>query len=189
MEAGVDYYVRSICSEDRVKNFRSGSAEFQPLKTFLIRDAWDFHSKEIAKTYVAINLNKEKKEDENSCVLGYITLTCSEIDVAAGNLVENCPPQAMTYDSLPAVKIARLAVDSRHRKKCIGNSLISLAVAIAVDQIASNIGCRFVITDAKTDAVRFYENAGFTMLDTEENKESETPVMFLDILKTEEDQE
>ena len=46
-----------------------------------------------------------------------------------------------------------------------------------------NVGCRFLIADAKTRAIDFYNRTGFTMLDTEKNKNSKHPVMFMDVHK------
>lgn len=188
MQVGTDYSIRVLNTADSLKSFKTGNAALTPLKTFLVNQACDFHSGNIAKTYVAVKLktsaNGEKTEDINLSVLGYITLTCSEIDIRNGYTIDDCT-HANSYESLPAIKIARLAVDSRYRSKGIGNNLVSLALGIANDQIAPSIGCRFVVTDAKKEAVSFYKRVGFTILETEDNKNADTPVMFVDILKLE----
>lgn len=185
MEVGVDYTIRELQPSDRLKNFSTGDVAFQALKTFLLKQACDFHTANIAKTYVAVKLCASSDgilvERADLGVLGYMTLTCSEIDIHNGYTVEDCP-YANQYDSLPAVKIARLAVDHRYRGQRIGDAFVALAIAIASDVIAPVIGCRFVVTDAKPEAVRFYGKAGFTLLDTEINRISDTPVMFVDIL-------
>ena len=85
-------------------------------------------------------------------------------------------------NSLPAIKIARLAVDSRFRSNAIGENLISHALSIAIEQIAPAVGCRFMITDAKQQAVDFYLKQGFILLDTEDNKLRDEPIMFFDLL-------
>lgn len=185
MEIGVDYIIRELQSNDRLNSFKTGDPAFAPLKSFLRNQALDFHVGYIAKTYVAIKLKQivegQFAEDDDLGVLAYLALTCSEIDIRNGYTVEDCP-YANRYESLPAVKIARLAVDERYRGQSIGEELVALAVAIAVDVIAPVIGCRFVVTDAKSQAVRFYERTGFTLLDTDANRASETPVMFVDLL-------
>jgi len=43
------------------------------------------------------------------------------------------------------------------------------------------VGCRFLILNAKPDSIGFYVKQGFTLLETEENKKTETPIMWLDI--------
>ncbi len=96
--------------------------------------------------------------------------------------VEDCP-QANRYDVLPAVKIARLAVDKNYREHGIGKMLMRFAVSLCVNVIIEQVGCRFLITDSKEDSITFYERCGFTMLDTESNRNSEHPIMFVDLKK------
>jgi GNAT superfamily N-acetyltransferase len=186
MELGLDYTIRELHSADCLNSFSMGDAKFTPLKSFLLNQAVNFHNKSIAKTYVAVRLQNTDEgliEDPNLSVFGYITLICSEIDIRNGYDLQDCP-YANNYESLPAVKIARLAVDKRYRNKGIGDNLVILAIAIATDNISPVIGCRFITTDAKSEAVKFYEKAGFTLLDTAINRAESAPIMFLDILKT-----
>jgi hypothetical protein len=74
-----------------------GEAAHAPLKTFLKKDALDFHQSEIAKTHVLIKADSLQ-------IWGYITLTNSEITL-------NCeqrplePISAKSYETFPAVKI------------------------------------------------------------------------------------
>jgi GNAT superfamily N-acetyltransferase len=184
MEVGADYTIRELSSSDRLNSFKTGDAAFVALKSFLTNQSIEFHSASIAKTYVAIALEKdamgELVEASSVGVLAYITLICSEIDMRTGYIVEDCT-HANTYDSLPAIKIARLAVDKRYRGQRIGDQLVALAIAIASDIVAPVIGCRFVITDAKSAAINFYSKVGFTMLETEINRALENPVMFIDL--------
>lgn len=91
-----------------------------------------------------------------------------------------------SYSSFPAVKIARLLVDSRYRGAPygLGRLLVSLALGITKDEVCPAVGCRFVMVDAKKESVKFYEKCGFRALNTDENKERDIPVMFIDLLKT-----
>jgi GNAT superfamily N-acetyltransferase len=186
---GVDYTIRELSSSDRLKNFKTGDVAFTALKSFLINQSIEFHNTNIAKTYVAVALKRaadgELVEASDEGILAYITLTCSEVDIREGYVLADCT-HANTYDSLPAIKIARLAVDKRYRGKHLGDQLVALALVIASDIIAPMVGCRFVITDAKSAAINFYSKIGFTMLDTEENKALENPVMFVDLMLTNE---
>ncbi|MDO9161885.1 MAG: GNAT family N-acetyltransferase [Methylococcaceae bacterium] len=113
--------------------------------------------------------------------MGFVTLTCSEIDLQSGYEMADCS-HANNYEFLPAVKIARLAVDSRCRSSGIGSTLVDYAIALIRDKIAENIGCRFVVTDAKSEAVSFYEKQGFVLLDSEGNQSTEHQLMFLDLV-------
>jgi len=81
------------------------------------------------------------------------------------------------------LKVARLAVDERHRKKNYGEFLIGLVVGTAKEIICPAAGCRFVAIDSKQSAVGFYLKQGFTLLDTPENKKRSEPVLFIDLFK------
>jgi len=172
MTASFSYSIRKLHIEDSINSFKTGNPLFTPLKTFLKNHAKEFQQSHVAQTYVAVNENT---------VLGFITLTCSEIDLRNGYELKDCE-HANSYDSLPAIKIARLAVDSRYRGKAIGENLMSHALSLAIEQIAPIVGCRFIIADAKQEAVAFYLKQGFTLLDSEDNKQREEPIMFFDLL-------
>lgn len=177
MEFGSDYIIRPIRASDSLNPFKTGSQELQPLKAFLRNQAVDFQIAMVAQTYVCILLEDGK---DTGKVIGYLTLTCSELDLKNGYEVEDCS-YANQYDSLPAVKIARLAIDSRYRGFKLGKLFVTLALDIATEDIYPAVGCRFLITDAKAVAVDFYLKQGFTLLDTEANKMSDNPVMFIDL--------
>jgi len=181
MELGTDFFVRPIEVTDSVNHFKTGNPAFLPLKSFLKNQAKDFQESMVAQTYVCIEIDEKGKEDGR--VIAYITLTCSEIDLRESYKLEDCA-YANKYDSLPAVKIARLAVDSRFQKHGLGAILVDLTIAIAIDEIAPMIGCRFVVTDAKQEALEFYKKQGFTLLDTEGNQNASEPVMFMDLKAT-----
>ena len=168
-----NYIIRQLDVSDKVNSFKTGDSLFTPLKTFLKKHAKEFQHSHIAQTYVAV--------DSNNIVLGFVTLTCSEVDLRNGYDIDDCN-HANSYDSLPAIKVARLAVDSRYRGNAIGENLISHALSIAIEQIAPAVGCRFIITDAKQQAVEFYLKQGFILLDTKDNKLRDEPIMFFDLL-------
>jgi GNAT superfamily N-acetyltransferase len=167
------YYLRKLKDSDNVQHFKTGNPAFLPLKTFLQKQAKQFQQSSIAQTYVAVN--------EHDTIIGFVTLTCSEIDLQNGYELTDCS-HANNYEFLPAVKIARLAVDSRYRGSGIGSVLIAYAIALIQDNIAENVGCRFIVTDAKQDAVSFYEKLGFMLLDSEDNQSKEHQLMFLDLV-------
>lgn len=100
------YHIRKLADTDNVQHFKAGDSSFLPLKTFLQKQAKQFQQSSIAQTYVAVN--------EQNAIIGFVTLTCSEIDLQNGYELADCS-HANHYEFLPAVKIARLAVDSRYR--------------------------------------------------------------------------
>jgi GNAT superfamily N-acetyltransferase len=64
---------------------------------------------------------------------------------------------------LPVVRLARLGVDQRVQGHGIGKVLLRHVLSVAVDQ-RDSVGCVGVVTDAKPDAIAFYENLGFERL-------------------------
>jgi len=45
-----------------------------------------------------------------------------------------------------------------------------------------NIGCRFIVVDSKQDAVDFYRRLGFTTIEADGDNNSDTPIMYLDLV-------
>lgn len=179
-----DLKILSLNQFHNHRRFSSGAQEFQPLKSFLQQDALLFQDGCIAQTYVVVDDNMRSNKDEPQenfpyKVLGYITLTCSQVNLREYDL-GNCV-RAERYEFLPAVKIARLAVDSKCRTGGIGSMLFEYALLMALDDIRPMIGCRFLITDAKRGAMDFYYKKGMDLLDTEENHNADHPVMFIDL--------
>lgn len=180
MDEPLDYIIRPICEQDRTKPFKTGNEAFRPLKSFLINQALQFQQHMVAQTYVACGA--EGTSSENT-IFGYITFTCSEVDIRNGYDMDDCP-EASRYDSMPAIKIARLAVDCRYGRQGIGSALIDLALAISLYEIAPTVGCRFLITDAKQESVEFYQKCGFTALDESQFGQSDVhPIMFIDLYR------
>lgn len=171
--------IRKIKTEDPTR-ISSGSSSFQPLKTFLKRNAKNFQESHIATTYVIGKTDPGKETIFKT--LGYITITNSEIDVKDTYPLHDCP-HANNYNSLPAVKIARWLVDNDYRGFGVGRALFNYVLAIIMDELVPRVGCRFIIADAKKDAIEVYEKIGFSFLDTETNRQKEEPIMFLDLYK------
>jgi len=94
--------------------------------------------------------------------------------------LEDCE-EACVYSELPAVKLARLAVDRRVRDNGYGEAMINFAISLSKDVIMPSIGCRFLVVDSKKNSVKYYEKKGFTLLDTVENKKKDSPVLYIDL--------
>lgn len=172
-----EYTIRQIEPGDKLAGLSLGCATFIPLKTYLARQAQAHHARSLAKTYGVFSHAAPKR------AVGYMTLVCGEIAVT--DVGEADGLDDYQYDHCPAVKIARLAVDRRHAGRGIGKALVDLALGMVSDYVSPRIGCRFVVVDAKRNAIDFYgSKCGFTLLDTEDNKNRLAPIMFLDLLKT-----
>lgn len=174
---------RLLEAGDRVAGLKLGSEAFTPLKTYLQRHAKNHQSASLARSYVAV---ENRLGQDAPQVIGYMTLVAGEVSIEGnddGLVDDDAEDVSYPYLQYPAVKIARLAVDSRARGRDIGRDLVSLAIAITQEEVAAAVGCRFLMVDAKTDSVAFYEKVGFTMLDTPTNRARDEKVMFIDIHK------
>jgi GNAT superfamily N-acetyltransferase len=176
--ADSEIVIKQIEPGDRLTGLKLGDEAYAPLKIFLQRHAHEYERQSLARTYAAFNPGPGR-------VLAYITLVCGEVVTGDGDgpLVQDESLKYL-YNQYPAVKIARLAVDSRYRKLALGRALVQLALGVAADSICPAVGCRFVMVDSKKPAVPFYEKCGFTLLDTEANRSRAEPVMFVDLRKT-----
>ncbi len=167
---------RQIQNDDFLSKFSLGDASKVALKIFIQKEALEFHQKEIAKTYVLVD------EANRNRVFGYISIVCSEINIATAYDVDESL-RVNKYKTFSAVKIVRFALDKALQRKGYGTQMAAWCMSLVKDRIMPLVGCRFLIVDAKADVVTFYERIGFTILDTEENKGTEHPLMFLDLYK------
>lgn len=177
MSAPESLVLREIKHSDSPTGLSLGSEEFVLLKTFLRKHAKEFHSANIAKTYVLVPDNGDRPK-----IWGYISLMCSQITLNGAHDLEDCQA-ANNYRNLPAIKIARIATDKTIQGCGYGSAMVEVAISIALNDIMPKVGCRFLIVDAKKFAIKFYEQVGFTMLDTEKNRNAEHPLMFIDLHK------
>lgn len=176
MAADKDLWLRALQPADSFGGLQIGDAEFIPLKTFARKDAKRYEAENLARTYVIADI-------PNRRIAAYLTLVCSEVqtdDASVGADDLHYP-----YDTYPAVKIARLLVDTRYRGNParLGTVLVELAQGIAREEVCPAVGCRFVVVESKRSSVGFYTKCGFTTLDTEANRTRATPVMFVDLHK------
>jgi ribosomal protein S18 acetylase RimI-like enzyme len=172
-----EFVVRPLRQDDQLKKLSLGGEEFTPLKTFLRKHACGYHRCCLARTHVLV----EKTDlDKPGRVWGFVTLVASEVDAGDGNV----EPEVSWSKKwkVPSIKLARMAIDKDLQRQGWGRSFAQWTLAL-VSQVARDIGCKVLVTDAKKSAVGFYSKLGFTILDTEANKKSDHPVMFLNLKK------
>jgi ribosomal protein S18 acetylase RimI-like enzyme len=169
------YIIRPIRKGDCKAAFALADERHKPLKIFFRKDSERASAQLITQTYVAV-----PEDHADRRILGFISLMSAEIALG-GTFSVKGKPRADRYPSQPAIRIARLAVADGTRGSGIGRDLLSLSLSIAVDRVCANVGCRFLITNAKQESVGFYGKLGFTMLDTDSNRASPAPVMWLDL--------
>lgn len=159
--------------EDQVSSFSMASEDDKPLQMFIRRKARLSAASKLTQTYVA-------KEGDSRKVIAYISVMCAEVKLGdAYKIVDK--EDANRWESQPAVRIARLACADTHKGKGIGKRLVEIVIGLTINSICPTVGCRFMILDAKRKSIQFYQKLGFRLLDTEENRKSNMPVMFLDL--------
>lgn len=97
--------------------------------------------------------------DDGGRVVGFYALAAASI--APRNAIDRLVKGQSKHQPIPAILIARLAVDLDHQGKRVGRSLLQDAL-LRCATAADSIGARAVIVHAiSADAVRFYERFGF----------------------------
>ena len=94
--------------------------------------------------------------------MGYATVTATTVEA---DLLSDVEGRKFPPYPLPVLKLARLATDERDQGKGGGSALLGQVLAIAL-KMARGIGCAGVVTDAKPNAVHFYEARQFVYLET-----------------------
>jgi GNAT superfamily N-acetyltransferase len=107
----------------------------------------------LAVTYVAV---------DESRIVGYATVAASAIERASVPTVRL--RRRLPAYPVPVLRLARLGVDLRAQGLGIGKALLCHVLELAVEQ-RDRIGCVGVVTDAKEEAVRFYDSLGFVPLE------------------------
>lgn len=132
------------------KNFSCGS---KPLDDFLARYAGQNQKIGNSTTHVLIDTDSPER------ILGFVSLTSAQLDVSELSLED---VQKVPLFPVPAIRIARLAVDVREQGQSYGRTLLAYSVkkALALREV---IGVRILIVDAKDEkAAKFYQKFGFT---------------------------
>jgi len=135
---------------NRVK-FQSG---FSELDGYLKKTARQHDSKNISKTFVIID---DEKEDD---ILGFYTLCACEV------ISEKMPQKyAKKYpEKVSAIKLARLAVEKKSQRQGLGGLMMVDAFKKTLS-VSEQIGVVGFFVDAKTDeAKHYYLQYGFIEL-------------------------
>jgi GNAT superfamily N-acetyltransferase len=118
---------------------------------WLRRGAWQAQAAGSARTFVTTT--------DGAKVVGYYALAAAQVepDEATTRLLKGEPQRR----AVPAVLLARLAVDHRHQDGGVGRSLLQDAVLRTL-QAADSIGVRAMLIHAKHEKARaWYEQYGF----------------------------
>ncbi len=142
--------IKRINKQHNRKVFDCGQAD---LNAYITTTARQHSDKGLSKTFVLID------DEQPDNILGYYTLAVCEIQPPHHEKkFKNYPYQ------LPALKLARLAVDINHQKKGYARLLLSNVIhkAMLIEQQVGIIG---IIINAKNQTVvQMYKKYGFILL-------------------------
>jgi GNAT superfamily N-acetyltransferase len=143
--------IRALRKEDDRAGFSCGEAD---LDRFFQHYAGQNQFKlNLAVTYVAV---------ADGQIVGFVAVAVGEIErekVPSAKLRKRLPAYP-----LPVLRLARLGVDQRAQGLGIGKALLRHVFNLALEQ-REKLGCVGVLTDAKPEAVGFYETLGFIALE------------------------
>ncbi len=161
--------IRKLEEDDNLESFSCGVPEYD---NFLRRYAYaNQDSFYVGVTYVA---------DDDGEIVGYFT-------IAGGHLRFDELPADLWADRprypAPIMRLARLAVDTRHCGQGIGKALVGYALRLALRQ-RDLLGCIGVLVDALPERASFYEGLEFMNVDLllgRTREPAHTVTMFLPI--------
>lgn len=164
---GGELEVRPLAESDDRAGFGCGQADLDRFfHHFAGQNQFKHH---LSVTYVAV---------AQGVILGFATVTAGSVER------EHLPPKKKRPPAypLPVLRLARLGVDLRAQSFGIGRALLHHVLRLALQQ-RDSLGCIGVVTDAKPDAVTFYERYGFQSLGElkEGSLQGEPVPMFLPI--------
>lgn len=138
-----------ILSKYDSKTRRRIKKHSKEMEDFLKNESLDEQSKGLNSTRLFIDTDTGK-------VIAYLSLCNDSIRLE----IEERDELNLTYTTVPAIKIARLAVDSQYQGQGIGKMLIKFAAYMG-DKIRQMSGLVFLTLDCYEHRVAFYESVGF----------------------------
>ncbi len=165
-----------------IHNFDCGTNEYNE---FLTELAECYHNECTTRTLLLIN-------KKNADVIGYMSLCTGSIKLTDKEKNEHfteVPP----FNSIPTLKIGKLAVSKEYKGKGYGSLLIFLARGLAQKLLDLNIACKFIDVDADIqydqDLIDFYSKNGFLINEEFKGRNQKTISMRLEFLNLEEAEE
>lgn len=142
---------------------------------FLRDDAQRLHELRVLSTYLATHADTP---------VGYVALLTDAVrlnqderkKVKSGSL----RLKGTDHPVVPALKVARLAVDKRYQRMGVGERLLRFSLLSALD-ISEMAGCRLLTLDALPHRVDYYAKRGFVYNLENSYKDKPRPSMRYDV--------
>ena len=169
-----DYYIQDLTPESNLEAFKCAEGD---LNDFLVDEAKVYQSELLAKTYLVTN-------EENGDLMAYFsllndTVRLEETDKTTANRINRKIPNSKRRKHYPALKIGRLAVDTRYAG--MGMSEEILRTIRTMFRFGNRTGCRFLTVDALASATGFYQAKGNFRFFTEQDKDDDTRLMYFNL--------
>ncbi len=174
------YSLHKMEVDEIVDSFDCGDAD---LNDFILNNAPDFRRAMLAITYALLD-NEDPDRVVAYCSLAYdrVSITDFESKTEFNRFRKHQGfPQSKRLKSYPAVKICRLGVDLSVRGQAIGTYLLHMFKSLFSEN-NNKAACRFVLVDAYTNAIPFYQKNGFKFLSSEEEDAVHTRLMYFDLM-------
>lgn len=142
---------RKLEQTDDLSAFNCGADDDSGCNDFI-------HKEEEAKQYQRQKHGVTYLAFYEKTIVAYITLAMSSIH---GLRVEGEEPD-IALPFYPCLFIGRLGVDNRWRHNDVGTYLTGWATGLAIE-LSEQIGCRYVVLEARESKVEFYTHGGFTV--------------------------
>jgi len=166
-----------LVSNKKVDTF---SCSIEEYNVYLAEEALKSQNDMIAVTYLLYDKN-------NDDIVAYMSLIADAIRLNATE--KELHDLKYPFKTIPAVKIAKLAVSILYKERFsgIGSTMISLAAGIANATYKERVACRFLTVDADIEhdkgVLEFYKKNGFIPNEEMNNKNNKTTNMRRDLLK------
>ena len=153
--------------------------EYEEYSVFLKKEARSYERLSISRTHLLIDTH-------NNCILAYMSLVADSVQLT-GNEKGFVKLGRIPFSTFPALKIGKLAVDSKAKMAYsgIGSMMIKLARGFAATMNDDGVACRFLTIDADVennpDVTAFYTKNGFVPNERINNKRRLTISMRKDI--------
>jgi predicted GNAT family N-acyltransferase len=163
--------IRFFRESQRVKTFSCGDKE---LDNFLnTAEVEDFERENFGITYLVFYQGN---------LVAYFTISFDGLRREYVKTYKSfTKPGMRVVESIPCIKIGRLAVQIPWQKKGIGRSLIKYIAASGLETRTKG-GLRLIIVEARAESQRFYEQCGFILTDEVKRERKKVHrTMFFDL--------
>lgn len=134
--------------ENEVQSFSCGNSD---LDKFLSKHALENDRNGYGKTFIL---------EDDGFIVGFFTLCSSSIKFEEFPTTNS---HHLPRYPIPCIRIARLAVQKESQGKGIGKELLKQAF-LRILNVATTVGVRLIVVDAKESSKSFYEKYGFMRL-------------------------